>query len=133
MIKRRNTTAKNSVLGILAKAPKALSQDAIAQKIDLEINRTTIYRILNRLCEDGIAHKVVGEDGKQYFAIRGNCRGNALPRHHFHFRCTNCQTLECMEEKVHFSLPEGYRLEGVNSLLTGTCRKCSQAAQEGPA
>ena len=128
MIKRRNTTAKDSVLRLLSNSTKALSHEAIARQIEPVINRTTIYRILNRFCEDGIAHKVVGGDGKQYFSVRGNCGGHVLPEHHFHFRCTNCQTLECMDEEVEFSLPEGYRLEASNCLLTGTCRKCSLAS-----
>ena len=129
MAKRRNTSAKESILELLARSPRALSHDSIARKIDLEVNRTTIYRILNQFCEDGLAHRVVAGDGKQYFTLCGGCGGKQLPRHHFHFRCTHCGTLECLEQAVQFTLPEGYALEQMNCLLIGSCRECTATAR----
>ncbi|WP_108424089.1 Fur family transcriptional regulator [Flagellimonas amoyensis] len=125
-MKRRNTPTKEAVLNLLSRTQKAMSHDAIEQEIDVDANRATIYRVLNQFCEDGIVHKVVAEDGKQYFAICMKCEGNSMPDHHFHFRCTNCHTIECLGESVHFSVPKGYEVENVNCLLTGTCVKCSQ-------
>lgn len=105
---------------------KAMSQDAIEKKIKIEIDRTTIYRVLNRFCEDGVLHKVVAEDGKQYFAICMKCEGKkAAALHHFHFRCLNCETIECLLVPVHFSIPKGYEVQGVNCVLTGICKDCS--------
>src|SRR5690606_12447755 len=133
MTKRRNTTAKTTILELLARSPRALSQEAIARKMDLETNRTTIYRILNQFCEDGLAHRVVADDGKQYFTLCGGCGDKKMPRHHFHFRCTRCGSLECLEQPVRFSLPEGYALEGMNCLLSGSCRSCSAKVTDAPA
>ena len=71
-----------------------MSQDAIERQMG-EVDRATIYRILNRFCADGVVHKVVADDGKQYFAICVKCdEENKLPDNHYHFRCTNCQTIE---------------------------------------
>ncbi|SFB72609.1 Fur family transcriptional regulator, ferric uptake regulator [Flexibacter flexilis DSM 6793] len=36
-----------------------MSSDAIEQKIDVAIDRATIYRVLNRFCEDGLVHKII--------------------------------------------------------------------------
>jgi len=129
MTKRRKTTAKETILELLARSPRALSQDAIARKIDLPVNRTTIYRILNQFCEDGLAHRVVAGDGKQYFTLCGDCGGKRLPRHHFHFLCTQCGSLECLEQAVQFSLPQGYALEQMNCLLMGICAECAAGTQ----
>lgn len=124
-MKRRNTPSKEAVLGLLTNAGKAMSRDAIEQKINVEIDRATIYRVLNRFCEDGLVHKIVAEDGKQYFAVCMKCDENSFTDNHFHFRCTNCQTLECLPEAVHFSVPSGYSVESVNCVLTGTCKDCN--------
>ncbi|WP_111307870.1 Fur family transcriptional regulator [Confluentibacter sediminis] len=124
-MKRRNTPTKEAVMDVLAKSGKAMSQDAIEQHIDITINRATIYRVLNRFCEDGILHKVVAEDGKQYFALCKKCDGHKKPVHHFHFRCTTCDTIECLPIEVHFSLSEAYIVEHVNCVLTGTCKTCA--------
>ncbi|WP_298420721.1 transcriptional repressor [uncultured Kordia sp.] len=123
-MKRRNTPTKEAVINVLSKTGKAMSQSAIEKKINLKSDRATIYRVLNRFCEDGVLHKIVAEDGKQYFALCVNCKENKLPKNHFHFRCTSCQTIECLHEPVHFSVPKNYSVESINCVLTGTCPKC---------
>lgn len=124
-MKRRNTPSKDAVLDLLISSGKAMSRDAIEQKIDVRIDRATIYRILNRFCEDGLVHKIVADDGKQYFAVCIKCDEKKLADNHFHFRCTSCQTIECLPEAVHFSVPNGYNVESVNCVLTGICPQCS--------
>ena len=124
-MKRRNTPTKDAVLALLTDAGKAMSQDAIEKKIDVNMDRATIYRVLNRFCEDGILHRIVAEDGKQYFAVCIRCDEKKLADHHFHFRCTLCQTIECLQVPVQFSLPKGYHVESVNCILTGVCKDCA--------
>ena len=102
-----------------------MSQDAIEKKIAVEVDRATIYRTLNRFCDDGVVHKIVAEDGKQYFAVCMKCDEMKLPDNHFHFRCTSCQTIECLPVLVRFSVPEGYNVERLNCVLTGVCKDCS--------
>ena len=125
MISRRSTPTKDAVLEVLTRAGKAMSQDAIEQEIDIKINRATIYRVLNRFCEDGVLHKIVAEDGKQYFAIDVEGEEDSLSKHHFHFRCTSCEVIECLPFEVKYALPENYSVETVNCILTGTCKNCS--------
>lgn len=126
-MKRRNTPAKEAVLSVLSASAKAMSQDAIEQKIDIDIDRATIYRVLNRFCEDGVLHRIVAEDGKQYFAVCMKCDDDRkkAPLHHFHFRCTQCETIECLPLPVHFTLQAGYQVERVNCVLTGVCKDCA--------
>ncbi|AXT62274.1 transcriptional repressor [Aquimarina sp. AD10] len=124
-MKRRNTQTKEAVLDLLRESGKAMSRDAIEQKIEQDINRATIYRVLNRFCEDGILHRVVAEDGKQYFAVCVNCDNKILSGPHFHFRCIKCDTIECLAVAVDFSVPNGYQVNDVNCVLSGTCKDCS--------
>lgn len=124
-MKRRTTPTKEAVMAVLSATPKALSQDAIVQKIEIGIDRATIYRVLNQFCEDGIIHKIVADDGKQYFAVCKKCDPQQLPDNHFHFRCTNCQSIECLPTVVHFSIPQGYSVEKVNCILVGVCKDCA--------
>jgi len=124
-MKRRNTSTKKVVLDLLTETGKAMSRDSIEQKITSSINRATIYRVLNRFCEDGVLHRIVAEDGKQYFAVCVECDDKKQPLHHFHFRCTECQTIECLSAPVQYSVPKGYAVESANCVLSGTCNGCS--------
>jgi Fur family ferric uptake transcriptional regulator len=126
-VKRRNTPTQEAVLLVITKSGKALSQQAIEKQLEIAIDPVTIYRILNRSCEDGLLHKIVAEDGKQYFALCANCEEGQRSAFHFHFRCKNCDSIECLNEPVHFVVPSGYEVEHENCVLTGICKRCAIA------
>jgi Fur family ferric uptake transcriptional regulator len=123
-MKRRNTATQEAVLSVLMSKRKAMSQDAIVKQMHLSADRATIYRILNRFCEDELVHKIVADDGKQYFAICVKCDGTSIPKNHFHFRCTQCDTIECLPTMVEFSIPKKYIVEQMNCVLVGICKDC---------
>jgi Fur family ferric uptake transcriptional regulator len=125
MIKRRNTETQEAVLSILANKKRAMSHDSILKQMKIEADRATIYRILNRFCEDEIVHRIVADDGKQYFAICVTCDENVLPKNHFHFRCTQCETIECLPAHVEFSISEKYIVQQMNCVLVGICKECA--------
>ena len=125
-MKRRQTESKMGVLNALKKANSALSHDMLETLLDTPIDRATIYRVLNSFCEDGLVHKTLGDDGKQYFALCNNCseKGHEHRHNHFHFRCLNCGKVECLKSDVHISLPSGYAFENFNGFITGRCSLC---------
>lgn len=124
-MKRRNTAAQEAVLSVLTSKRRAMSQDAIVKQMDIDADRATIYRILNRFCEDEIVHKIVADDGKQYFAVCVKCDDMPANGNHFHFRCTKCETIECLPARVEFSVPEKYIVRQMNCVLVGICRECA--------
>lgn len=124
-MKRRNTPAKAAILSLLKDANAALSQEMIETEIKGEMDRVTIYRVLNSFCEDGITHKILADDGKYYFALCHSCDEHRHDHDHFHFRCMSCQKVECLEEQVTVSLPEGYVQKSITSWVTGHCKNCS--------
>lgn len=124
-MKRRNTLSKESVLSVLTNNKKAMSQDAIVAQMDVAADRATVYRILNQFCEDQIVHKMVADDGKQYFAVCVKCDEKTIPDNHFHFRCTECETIECLPVTVEFTVPKKYKVQRMNCVLIGVCKDCA--------
>lgn len=122
---RRQTPTKEAVLRVLSDSGKALSQDAIERRLEIAMDRATIYRILNRFDADGLAHKIVAEDGKQYFAVCHSCAAHHHQDDHYHFRCTQCDTIECLPEPVAFTTPGGYTVTQATCVLTGICKDCA--------
>jgi Fur family transcriptional regulator, ferric uptake regulator len=125
MIKRRNTATQEAVWAVLTSKRRAMSQDAIVKQLEVSADRATIYRILNRFCEDEMVHKIVADDGKQYFAVCVKCDSNQLPKHHFHFRCTKCDTIECLPTEINFTVPKKYKVDQINCVIVGVCKDCS--------
>jgi len=123
-MKRRNTPAKTAVLTILQGAKSAMSQDSIEAEVRGEMDRVTVYRVLNRFCEDGITHRILADDGKYYFALCIACEGEKHNHDHFHFRCLECQKVECLTQQVTVALPKGYRQSAISSWVTGYCKNC---------
>lgn len=118
---RRKTPSKSAILGILKEAGSPLSHDMLQDRLEKEMDRTTIYRILNRFHEDGVIHKVVCDDGKQYFSY---CWRNDQNHNHFHFRCQKCGRVECLNKKIRIDLPKGYEAKTFNGVISGYCSNC---------
>lgn len=123
-MKRRNTQSKGEILAALRNAGNALSHEMIQARIPNGMDRATIYRVLNSFHADGLVHKIVGDDGKQYFAYCSNCQEQAHQHCHFHFRCVSCGTVECLEQEIQLSLPKGYQMTNFNGVVSGTCATC---------
>lgn len=124
-MKRRSTPTKEAILEVLIKSGKAMRRETIEKSVTVGVDRATIYRALNTFCDDGLVHKIVAEDGKQYFAVCIRCEEKIHSDNHFHFRCTKCETIECLTETVQFSVPSGYSVTSVNCILTGICKDCT--------
>lgn len=103
-----------------------MSHDMVQAAVEKPIDRATIYRVLNSFCADGRVHKVVGDDGKQYFALCTNCQIDGLHHHdHVHFRCMTCHKVECLHQTISVSLPAGYQAKSHNLIVTGLCADCN--------
>ncbi|MCP9235617.1 Fur family transcriptional regulator [Lewinella sp. JB7] len=129
---RRNTASKSAVLHLIQQSDCALSQEMVADRLRTDINRSTIYRILNRFVEDGLVHRVVGEDGRQYFARCSGCTPEVHRHDHPHFHCTACERVECLSEPVNISIPAGYRAQFLNVTVSGLCGDCSSDHEKAP-
>ena len=123
-MRRRNTNIKTAILDCLKETKEALSHEMLESELKGSVNRATIYRALNSFYEDGIVHKVYSDDGKQYFAYCLNCDENKHRHNHFHFRCTKCGKVECLEQEIEIDLPTGYTFTNFNAIISGLCAGC---------
>ncbi|HEY8957338.1 Fur family transcriptional regulator [Chitinophaga sp.] len=124
---KRNTKTKQLILETLKNAETAVSQDILQEELGDAVDRATIYRVLNSFCDDGIVHKILGDDGKYYFAFCVNCTEKKHHHNHFHFRCLECGKIECLPNEVDIKLPKGYRSVNFNGFISGYCAACSRA------
>ncbi|HTQ76834.1 MAG TPA: transcriptional repressor [Burkholderiales bacterium] len=116
----RVTAARVRVLGRLLEAGRALSHHEIGAGLR-DVDRVTLYRILDWLVRNGLAHRIAGPDRAWRYSI-------ALQGHdeHAHFHCGRCGRLLCLGDVSvgQPSLPRGYRSERVEVTVTGCCADC---------
>ncbi len=124
-MKRRNTPTKLEIMQIFNTSESALSHEMLQEKLGLQVDRTTIYRMLNRLLEDGVVHQIIGDDGKKYYALCADCQDTHHQHSHFHFRCLNCGTVDCLDNEIEVKLPKGYKGEIFNGIISGYCHRCN--------
>ena len=124
----RNTAANKKILELLNNSNQALSQSDIQALLPENFcDRVTIYRVLDRLVDEGLAHKVVNLDGVICYANCQNCTNNHH-HNHLHFNCEKCNTITCLEDvEPTFSLPTDYQMNKTSFVVSGLCPKCLQA------
>lgn len=127
MKQTRNTVAKTEILNLISQSEMALSHAEIQSSLDRLCDRVTIYRVLDRLMEEGLIHKVVNIDGGVKYAGCHNCVATHHHNHnHVHFSCQQCKAVTCIEDvEPSFKLPGKYIVSEVNITVSGLCPQCS--------
>ena len=125
----RNTEARRNVLACLIAAGRALSHAEIETELaDTDLDRVTLYRVLEWLVEQSLAHRVGGLSGfdrAMRFAFSRPERRSA----HAHFQCVQCGTTMCLDDVAVPALPVpgGIELQGIELAAFGYCAPCSLA------
>ena len=124
----KKTGPRLKVLSMLSAKNVATSQPDLEGVMD-DIDRVTLYRILNAFEEKGIIHKVFDLNGTANYAMcSSNCGENHHHDEHLHFNCINCNNVYCLDD-MHLpaiNLPNGFRPDGFTLYATGLCPKCNR-------
>ena len=123
----KHTKQRVRVLEEIALDTVAISQPDLEKKLGKEIDRVTLYRILNTYQEKGILHRIMDMNGTANYAIcNSSCSENHHHDEHVHFNCTNCHKIYCLEIEVpRIKMPKGFTAKTVSSTAYGICEKCN--------
>ncbi len=128
MKQTRNTVARTAILNIIQTSKIALSQLAIQHTLNGLCDRVTIYRVLDRLVEEGLIHKIVNVNGVVNYAACATCSHNHQHQH-IHFSCRVCHELTCLNQVIpSFDLPTGFSKEETFFTVSGICNHCQNKA-----
>lgn len=110
---------------------KHLTADEIAvilKQQGAEVGKTTVYRALEKLLEEGSIRKYISEEGKsacfQYVGDSEECR------QHFHLKCVKCGRLihlECdylSDLEAHIFEHHKFTVDNTKTVLYGVCGDC---------
>ncbi len=122
----RTTTVRKQVLDLFMQSKHALGKTNIEAQLE-EIDRITLYRTLRTFEQKGIIHEAVDGSGKTKYALCSHeCSEHAHHDHHAHFYCSLCENTVCMDSITvpEVSLPEGFRINSAQLILSGVCQNC---------
>ncbi len=123
------TPSRLNVIKILGADNQAYAHSEL-ELIFKDMDRVTLYRVLNDFEDAGLVHKIVDPSGVTRFALcKHTCPDEHHVDEHVHFICQNCQKVFCLDQihAPHFVLPAGFAARSIQTLVSGLCKSCSAA------
>ena len=120
----RKTQSLAALLNEFEKGSNAISAIDLIKRFDKQMNKTTIYRVLDKLEDDGILHSFLGKSGVKWYAKCNGCSKTAHSDVHPHFQCVECGQVDCLA--IQIPIPELPNRTALMSsvLIQGKCQDC---------
>ena len=101
----------------------AISIIDLVQKFKNDMNKTTVYRILDRLEKSNILHSFIDNEGLKRYA-KNNVGKSQSANQHPHFLCEECGVSSCIAIEMKVPVLPNYKIKDSEHLLIGQCKKC---------
>ncbi len=127
-MKSYQTRQKKQLLDFLQQnSSNPLSIEEIAAGLKEGTGKSTVYRLVNRLVEEGSVRRFTQGNSRHFVYQLLDCHGCS---DHMHCRCVSCGKLFHMDHKASSNLKEtlalgGFSLDTANTTLLGTCQGCT--------
>lgn len=125
--KLRITAPRIEILELLEEAEHPITHvDLLSKAPDLD--RVTLYRVLDALVEAELVHKVQGTDGVWRFCAHPKERASDCPGGHPHILCKKCGEMVCLSDQAlpHVDAPEGFLVTHKQMVILGVCKRCQE-------
>jgi Fur family ferric uptake transcriptional regulator len=125
----RLTRPRTRVLSFLLDQDQPLTHHEILSRLAGDaLDAVTLYRVLDWLTANGMAHRIAGADQVWRFGSGSGAGAGKGDHDHAHFQCTSCDAVTCFNDTPlprRVKMPEGFTSEEVDLLIRGTCPRCS--------
>ncbi|SDR96737.1 Fur family transcriptional regulator, ferric uptake regulator [Polaribacter sp. KT25b] len=120
----RKTKSVEALLNEFKNNSVAISAKMLIDQLDTKFNKTTIYRVLDKLEDDGVLHSFLGKEGLKWYAKCNGCSTNNHNDFHPHFQCLECGKVDCLDVTVTLPKISNRKIEVSQLLIQGKCEKC---------
>ncbi len=121
-----NTKQKDIILNAIKKREQEFTIKDLYNEIKDITGLTTIYRLVDKLVEDGRLSKSIGKDNTTYYQYLEECDED----NHFYLKCDNCGNMvhvdcECIEDlSSHIFKKHKFMPNKEHIIINGVCEKC---------
>jgi Fur family ferric uptake transcriptional regulator len=120
----RKTKSVKILLNEFEKQSTAISAIALIERLNSKMNKTTIYRVLEKLEDDGFLHSFLGKNGYKWYAKCNGCSSAEHKDVHPHFQCTDCGKVDCLSKDALISNIPNRKVDVSRIVLQGKCEDC---------
>ena len=120
----RNTKSVKALLDEFKKGVGAISAIELITRLNTKLNKTTIYRVLEKLEDDGVLHSFLGKNGIKWYAKCKDCSESRHTDVHPHFQCLNCGKMDCLNEPITVPKVSNRKIIHSHILIQGYCELC---------
>ena len=127
-----NTKQKDKIIEAIKNQEYEFTIKDIYKELKGQVGLTTIYRITDKLIEEGIINRYLSKRNITYYQYLKECS----EENHFYLKCDKCGELvhvdcNCIEKlSSHIIKTHGFVLQKKNTILTGICKKCSKTIKK---
>ena len=120
----RKTKSVQTLLKAFEQTDNAISATELVEQLSHEMNKTTVYRILDRLESDGTLHSFIGKNGSKWYAkCLPKSSSNQVDTHP-HFQCRDCGKTFCLPIDIAIPPVPNCKIDSAEILLIGQCNDC---------
>lgn len=125
----RITPSRIQILELLETHSAPMSHNEILTRLP-ELDRVTLYRVLDALVGTGLVHRVQGTDAAWRFCAH-NLDGDGCPGGHPHLMCEKCGVMTCLatQSLPHVDTPDDFFVQHKQMLVVGICKACHDKEQ----
>ena len=125
MIISRKTKTVKLVLELFREKKFAIPVVDIVSIFANKMNKTTVYRILQRLEDSGILHSFMDKEGLKRYAKGDQRKSNSTNQIiHPHFLCDDCGISICLPLEISTPSIPNYTINSSDHLYSGQCQDC---------
>ena len=120
----RKTKSVEVLLNEFNNNSSAISVTKLVTKLNSRFNKTTIYRVLDKLEDDGVLHSFLGKNGLKWYAKCNGCSADKHKDLHPHFQCLDCGKVDCLSFNIEIPKIYNRKIEFSQFLIQGQCEEC---------
>lgn len=120
------TKQKELLLSIIKNQKREFTIKDIYNQVKDKTGLTTIYRLIDKLNNDGLLNKYIGKDNITYYQYLDKCSHE----NHFFLKCTNCGNIihidcDCISELSNHIINEHHFIPShEHIIINGICNNC---------
>ena len=120
----RKTKSVKTLLNEFNKNSSAISVTELITRLNSKFNKTTIYRVLDKLEDDGVLHSFLGKNGLKWYAKCNGCTADNHSDVHPHFQCLDCGKVDCLSSRITLPKIPNRKIDLAQFFIQGQCDEC---------